>query len=73
MRCLIQGGDARRVMAFAAKTKHRESCVLAANYLASLDWHADASGALTKAILGAYNAAKAYAQLAAFYDAMALK
>lgn len=69
MRCLIQCGDTRKVISYARRVKDRECLVLAANYLQSLDWHSNA--AYTKAILTAYASAKAYAQLAFFYDAMA--
>ncbi len=69
IKCLIQANDTNRVIYYASKTKNNNTNILAANYLQSLNWHLNPK--YTKSILQFYNTAKAYKQLAFFYDACA--
>jgi len=69
IQCLIKAGDTTKVIYYASKTKNKDTYILAANYLQSVDWHSNAE--YTKYILQFYNSAKAYEQMAFFYDGMA--
>ncbi|KAF0691673.1 Aste57867_17141 [Aphanomyces stellatus] len=69
MKCLLKSGDTEKVIFFANVSRNNEIFVLAANYLQNLDWRKDAD--IAKNIVGFYTKAKAFDQLAGFYDACA--
>lgn len=69
MKSLIRSGDTRRIENFAAVSRHKDVYVLCANYLQNLDWHVDVE--IQKKIVHNYTKAKAFEQLAGFYDACA--
>eukprot|EP01084_Bolivina_argentea_P167535 290747_1 len=66
IKCLICAGDTNKVICYASKCKKNTAVsIFAANYLQSFGTQ------YTKHIVQFYSGAKAYQQLAAFYDAMA--
>lgn len=69
MKSLMRTGDAKKVIFFAGVTRDPEMYRMAANYLQSLDWHADPE--VTKNIILFYNKAKDFKALAAFYESCA--
>lgn len=69
MKCLLKSNDTEKIIFYASVTKRKEIYILAANYLQNLDWHNDPE--ISKTIIGFYVKAKAYQQLAVFYDACA--
>lgn len=69
MKCLLRSGDTEKIILYAGVSRNREIYVLAANYLQNLDWQNDAE--IMKAIISYYSKAKAYQQLAGFYEACA--
>jgi len=69
MKCLLKSGDTQKIIYFAGVSRTRDIYVLAANYLQNLDWHSD--GEIMKSIVSFYTKAKAFEQLASFYDACA--
>lgn len=73
LKCLFKLGDTKTIVYYASKTRHRDIYILAANYLQSLDWQSGTAAAneLSKKIVEFYTKAKAFEQLAAFYDAYA--
>lgn len=68
MKCLIRGGDTKAVIQFASISRKAEVYKLAANYLQQMNWR-DAE--IMKAIISFYSRAKAFEQLAGFYDSCA--
>ncbi|KAL7748907.1 hypothetical protein RI367_005821 [Sorochytrium milnesiophthora] len=71
IQALLKSGETDKIIAFAGASgaKNREIYVLAANYLQSLDWRTDSS--LMKHIISFYTKAKAFENLAFFFDACA--
>jgi len=69
MKSLLRSGDTEKIVFFTNLAKSKEIYVLAANYLQSLDWHAQPK--LMKSIVQFYGRARAYNSLAMFYDSCA--
>ncbi|RHY88736.1 hypothetical protein DYB26_002578 [Aphanomyces astaci] len=69
MKCLLKSGDTEKVIFFANVSRNNEIFILAANYLQNLDWRNDPD--ISKNVVGFYSKAKAFDQLAGFYDACA--
>merc|ERR1719453_1511784 len=69
MKCLLKSGDTEKITYYAGVSRDRDIYILAANYLQNLDWHSDAD--IMKSIVSFYTKAKAFEQLASFYDACA--
>lgn len=69
MKALLKSGDTEKIIFFAGVSRSPQIYILAANYLQNLDWHNEAE--VMTAIINFYNKAKAYDQLAGFYDACA--
>lgn len=67
IKCLLKSGDTKNVVFYAKQSRNKDIFVLSANYLQSLDWHNDPE--IMKNIINFYTKAKAYVQLASFYDA----
>ena len=66
MKCLILSGDTKAVIQFANISRTADIYKLAANYLQQLNWRESVD--IMKAIIMFYTKAKAYEQLAGFYD-----
>lgn len=69
MKALMKSGDTQRVIFFANIQKQRETYIMAANYLQSLDWRKDPE--IMKNIIAFYTRAKSMESLASFYEACA--
>lgn len=69
MRSLLKSGDTEKIIFFAGVSRSREIYVLAANYLQSLNWSQNPE--IVKNIIQFYSKARAYDQLANFFDACA--
>lgn len=69
MKCLILSGDTKAVIQYAKRAGSSEIYKLAANYLQQLNWRESAD--IMKSIINFYDKAKAYEQLAGFYDSCA--
>ena len=69
MKCLLRGGDTKAVIQFASISRNEEIYKLAANYLQQMNWHE--SPEYVKNIISFYTKAKAFQQLAGFYDSCA--
>lgn len=69
MKALMKSGDTSRVVFFANIQKQRETYIMAANYLQSLDWRKDPE--IMKHIINFYTRAKSMESLASFYEACA--
>jgi intraflagellar transport protein 140 len=67
MKMLLRAGDTEKVMFFANHSRSTEIFILAGNYLQSQDWQHDAN--IYKCIVNFYTKAKAFENLASFYDA----
>ncbi|GMI07811.1 hypothetical protein TrVE_jg6403 [Triparma verrucosa] len=67
MKCLLKSGDTKNIIFYAKQSRNKEIFILSANYLQSLDWHNDPD--IMKNIITFYTKAKAFEQLASFYDA----
>jgi hypothetical protein len=67
MDALLKSGDTEKIIFFAGVLRSKEIYARAANYLQTLNWHTD--GEIMKKIIEFYTKAKAYKQLALFYDA----
>ena len=67
MKCLLKSGDTKNIIFYAKQSRNTEIFILSANYLQSLDWHNDSD--IMKNIITFYTKAKAFEQLASFYDA----
>lgn len=69
IKCLVRSGDTKAVIQFATISRHPEIYTLAANYLQQMNWRG--SMEIMKAIITFYTKAKAFLQLAGFYDSCA--
>ena len=69
MRALLKSGDTEKIVFFAGVSRNKEVYVAAANYLQTLDWRGDAD--VVKHVVSFYTKAKAFENLAHFYDACA--
>ena len=69
MKCLVMSGDTKAVIQFANISRNPDIYKLAANYLQQLNWRESVD--IMKAIITFYSKAKAYEQLAGFYDSCA--
>ena len=69
MKALMKSGDTKQVIFFANIQKQRETYIMAANYLQSLDWRKDPE--IMKHIITFYTRAKSMESLASFYEACA--
>jgi intraflagellar transport protein 140 len=67
MKMLLRAGDTEKVIFFANHSRSNEIYVLAANYLQSQPWQQDAN--IYRNIVTFYTKAKAFDNLASFYDA----
>ena len=69
IKCLVRGGDTKAVIQFATISRNNEIFTLAANYLQQMNWRDSVD--IMKAIVMFYSKAKAFEQLATFYDSCA--
>ena len=69
MKALIRSGDVEKIVFYAGVLKNRETYILAANYLQSMDWHEDPE--IMQNIINFYTRARAFDYLANFYAACA--
>lgn len=69
MNALTKSGDTQQVIFFANIQKQRETYIMAANYLQSLDWRKDPE--VMKHIINYYTKSKTMVKLASFYEACA--
>jgi intraflagellar transport protein 140 len=69
IKCLVRSGDTKAVIQFAQISRNAEIYTLAANYLQQMNWRESVD--IMKAIINFYTRAKAYEQLAGFYDSCA--
>ena len=69
MKALMKSGDTQRVIFFTNIQKQRDTYIMAANYLQSLDWRKDPE--IMKNIITFYTRAKSMISLASFYEACA--
>ncbi|KAJ1408062.1 hypothetical protein B484DRAFT_403632, partial [Ochromonadaceae sp. CCMP2298] len=69
IKCLVRSGDTKSVIQFASISRSVEIYKLAANYLQQMNWRESVD--ILKAIITFYSKAKAYMQLAGFYDSCA--
>ena len=67
MKALMKSGDTQRVIFFANIQKQRETYIMAANYLQTLDWKKDPE--VMKSIISFYTRSKSLEALASFYEA----
>ena len=67
LKCLIELGDSEKVMMFANNARSAQTWILAANFLQTADWHQNPE--LMKNIISFYSKAKAYDNLAGFFEA----
>lgn len=69
MKCLIKMGNKDRVIEFAQTCRISELYIMGANFLQSLEWNENDD--IVKNIVSFYNKAKAYMNLANFYELFA--
>jgi intraflagellar transport protein 140 len=69
MKCLQRAGDTKAVIQFATISRSPEIYKLAGNYLQQMNWRESVD--IMKAIIMFYTKAKAFEQLAGFYDSCA--
>ena len=69
IKCLVRSGDTKAVIQFASISRTPEIYKLAANYLQQMNWRE--SHEIMKAIITFYTKARAFEQLAGFYDSCA--
>ncbi len=69
IKCLIRGGNTKAVIEFASISRSPEIYKTAANYLQQMNWRANVD--IMKAIILFYSKARAFVQLAGFYDSCA--
>jgi intraflagellar transport protein 140 len=69
IKCLVRSGDTKAVIQFASISRNTEIYTLAANYLQQMNWRESID--IMKAIVMFYTKAKAFMQLAGFYDSCA--
>ena len=67
IKCLIELGDTNKVIMFANNARSAQTWILAANFLQTADWHQNPE--LMKNIISFYSKAKAYDNLAGFFEA----
>lgn len=67
LKCLIELGDSTKVIQFANNARSADTFILAANFLQTADWHQNPE--LMKNIIMFYQKAKAYENLANFFEA----
>eukprot|EP01036_Dinobryon_divergens_P023346 gene23346-31680_t len=70
IKCLVRSGDTKAVIQFASISRNQEIYTLAANYLQQMNWRESVD--IMKAIITFYTKAKAFVQLAGFYDGCAI-
>jgi intraflagellar transport protein 140 len=70
IKCLVKSGDTKAVIQFASISRNAEIYTLAANYLQQMNWRESVD--IMKSIIMFYTKAKAWEQLARFYDSCAL-
>lgn len=71
MKSLVRTGDAKKIITAAKIANKTDMYIIAANYLQQLDWRENIE--ILKAIILFYTKAKAFEQLATFYDSVASK
>lgn len=69
MKCLVRSGNTDSVINFAKISKNAEIYTLAANYLQQMNWRGSID--IMKAIVTFYTQAKAFEQLAGFFESCA--
>lgn len=69
MKTLLKSGDTDRIIFFANVSRQKETYIMAANYLQSLDWRVDPD--IMKNIIGFYTKSRALDMLSNFYDTCA--
>lgn len=69
IKCLVRSGDTKAVIQFASISRNNEIYKLAANYLQQMNWRESVD--IMKAVIMFYTKAKAFIQLAGFYDSCA--
>ena len=69
IKCLVRSGDTKAVIQFASISRTPEIYKLAANYLQQMNWRESVD--IMKAIITFYTKARAFEQLAGFYDSCA--
>lgn len=69
MKMLMRGGETEKVIFFANHSRNAEIYTMAANYLQSQNWLADAN--IYKSIILFYTKAKAFSNLVTFYESCA--
>ncbi|KPI89602.1 hypothetical protein ABL78_1267 [Leptomonas seymouri] len=69
MKMLMRGGETEKVIFFANHSRNAEIYTMAANYLQSQNWIADAN--IYKSIVLFYTKAKAFSSLVTFYESCA--
>jgi intraflagellar transport protein 140 len=69
IKCLVRSGNTKAVIEFAKISKSPEVYKIAANYLQQMNWREN--GVIMKSIIQFYTLAKAFVQLAGFYDSCA--
>jgi intraflagellar transport protein 140 len=69
IKCLVRSGDTKAVIQFASISRTAEIYKLAANYLQQMNWRESVD--IMKSIITFYTKAKAFEQLAGFYDSCA--
>lgn len=69
IKCLVRSGDTKAVIQFATISRTAEIYKLAANYLQQMNWRESVD--IMKSIILFYTKAKAFEQLAGFYDSCA--
>jgi intraflagellar transport protein 140 len=69
MKCLLKSGEVKPVISFAQTARDTQVYILAGNFLQNQNWHNDPD--IMKTIISFYTKAKAFDNLANFYDACA--
>lgn len=69
IKCLVRSGDTAAVIQYASISRTNEIYTLAANYLQQMNWRDSID--IMKSIVTFYTKAKAFEQLAGFYDSCA--
>lgn len=69
MKCLVKQGNIKAIISYANAARAPDVYILAANYMQNTNWHSDPE--VMKTIIAFYNKAKAFENLAAFFEACA--
>jgi intraflagellar transport protein 140 len=69
IKCLVLSGETKAVIQFASISRNNDIYILAANYLQQMNWRESVD--IMKAIITFYSKAKAYEQLATFFESCA--